>query len=281
MLKNIILFLTESYGNTISDSAELVFFMKEMKKRGVSVKFGRRTENRIEEILEKEGTLYISDDAAVLSDLQKNGCYTVALYHEGVDSLLTGTKYAIEDLAQTEWEYLYKIYQRFTGQPWEITQTERCMIREMCEKDLEDLYKLYESPGVTRFMEGLFSEKEQERRYINDYIKNVYEYYGFGTWLIHLKEDGQLIGRAGFNYRAGFKEAELGFVIGEPYWRKGYAYEVCSHLLKLGKNVYGFDAIQALVKPENKASIHLLKKLGFVYRETVFETGEWYQRYLT
>ena len=28
-------------------------------------------------------------------------------------------------------------------------------------------------------------------QYIKDYIENVYKYYGFGTWLIHRKEDGR------------------------------------------------------------------------------------------
>ena len=230
--------------------------------------------------LEKEGVLYLSDDAELLTFLQSQGCYTVAVYHEGVSGLLTGTQYAVEGTEDVEWEYLQKVYQRFAGEPWDITQTPRCTLREMSEKDVDDLYKLYESPLVTRYMEGLFPDKEQEKQYIRDYIKNVYEYYGFGTWLVHRKEDGKLIGRAGFNYRPGFEEVELGFVIGEPYWRNGYAYEICSHLMEIGRTVYELDTVQALVKKENEASIHLLEKLGFHFKEEIIWDGEVYQRYL-
>ena len=74
---------------------------------------------------------------------------------------------------------------------------------------------------------------------------------------------------------------ELGFVIGEPYWRKGYAYEVCSHLMEIGKCAYEFEKVQALVKKENEASKGLLKKLGFIYIEDILWDGEEYQRYLS
>lgn len=228
----------------------------------------------------KNGALYLSDDGTILNFLQSQGCYTVAVYHEGVIGILSGTQYAVEGTEDIEWEYLQKVYQRFAGEPREITQTERCTVREMCIEDVDDLYELYDSPLVIRYMEGLFPEKEQEIQYIQDYIKNVYEYYDFGTWLVHRKEDGCLIGRAGFNYRPGFEEVEFGFVIGEPYWRKGYAYEVCSHLMEIGKLVYEFEKIQALVKKENVASICLLEKLGFHYEEEILLDGEEYQRYL-
>ena len=150
----------------------------------------------------------------------------------------------------------------------------------MCVADVDDLYELYDSPLVTRYMEGLFAEKDKEIQYIRDYIKNVYEYYDFGTWLVYRKEDGRLIGRAGFDYRPGFDEVELGFMIGEPYWGRGYAYEVCSHLMEIAKSVYEFEKVQALVKKENVASVHLLEKLGFCFKEEIVLDGEVYQRYL-
>ena len=231
--------------------------------------------------LPKEGMLYLSDNAEILAFIQSQGCYTVAVYHEGVSGILSGTQYAVEGTEEVEWEYLQKVYRRFAGKPWDITQTDRCTIREMSVADVDDLYELYDSPLVTRYMEGLCTKKEQEIQYIQDYIKNVYEYYDFGIWLIHRKEDGQLIGRAGFYYRPGFEEVELGFLIGQPYWRRGYAYEVCSHLMEMGKSIYEFDKVQAVVKKENLASVYLLKKLGFHYEKEIVLDGEEYQRYLT
>lgn len=285
MLKTIVLNLNEKYKNTLEESGELAFFIEEMKKHGTDVEVCGKSEAVLASCLESETvcgeeTLFFSDDPDILSKLQAQGYYTVAVYHEGVSGLLSGTQFAVEGLADTDWEYLYKVYQRFVGEPWSITETVRCTIREMCEKDVDELYELYDSPNVTRYMEGLFPEKKQEEEYIKDYIENVYKYYGFGTWLIHRKEDGKLIGRAGFNYRPGYEEAELGFIIGEDFWRQGYAYEVCSRLMMLAGSVYELEQVQALVKKENEASVGLLRKLGFSYAEEVEWDGESYQRYL-
>ena len=280
MLRKVILVLTESYKDKIENALIYVDFVRVMKNNCTDVELF--TGDEYVEFLQTvdKDSLFISDNEEVLKKLQAEGGFTIAVYHEGVTGILPGTQYAIEGLADIDWEYLNKVHQRFCKIPWHITETKRCTLREMGENDLYDLYELYTNPQVTRYTEALFQDKEQEKQYINDYIENVYKYYGFGTWLIHRKEDGKLIGRAGFNYRPGFDEAELGFVIGYPYWRKGYAYEVCSHLLYIGKTVYEFDRVQALVHKENEASIQLLKKLGFCYSNNVFAEGVEYQRFL-
>ena len=160
------------------------------------------------------------------------------------------------------------------------TTSPRLTVREMGPDDVDELYELYADVRVTKYTEALFTDREKERNYIEDYIEHIYKYFGFGTWLIHRKEDRKLIGRAGFNYRPGFDEAELGFVIGYPFWRNGYAYEVCTHLLQLGKTVFEFEKIQALADKENAASIGLLEKLGFQYVSDVMVDGKDYCRYL-
>ncbi len=297
MLENIILVVTNYYKEKVCGQVDFDLFQKEMGVHNVRVKLYSiqemkkiaETEQNVKERNEcifkklngeKEKSLFFSDDGDILSCLQEKGYYTIALYHEKVEGILSGTRHAVEGIDGIEWEYLYKVYQRFVKEPWHITDTSRCSIREMGVEDLEDLYALYENPKVTKYTEGLFPQKEKQKKYIEDYIENVYEYYGFGTWLIVRKEDGKVIGRAGFNYRPGFEEVELGFLIGYPFWRNGYAYEVCSHLLKIGKEAFEFEKIQALVEIENEASKQLLLKLGFIYIEEIELEGRCYQRYL-
>lgn len=300
MLKKIILVLTGHYKDKIKNTLIYKDFVKVMKNNYMDVELlgideyrellqipeARRGQTGCIDVekessaVSKNDCLFISDSEEVLEKLQTAGCFTIAVYHEDVTGILPGTQYAIEGLADIDWEYLNKVHQRFMNIPWHITETKRCTIREMSENDLEDLYELYANPEVTKYTEALFQDKEQEKQYIKDYIENVYKYYGFGTWLIHRKEDGKLIGRAGFNYRPGFEEVELGFVIGYPYWKLGYAYEVCSHLMNIGKIVYEFEKVQALVHKENKASIQLLKKLDFRCDEEVIVGDMKYQRYI-
>ena len=74
-----------------------------------------------------------------------------------------------------------------------------------------------------------------------------------------------MIGRAGFSIHQGFQEIELGFMIGRPWQGHGYAYEVCSAILDYGRDVLLLPRVQALVKEENAASVHLCEKLGFAW----------------
>lgn len=288
MLRKIILIFTDEYKDKIMDSHGFCCFSQEMKEHGAEVVLYGKTSwemllqegnNKWEEP-DIEDELFISDNGEILEKLQEDSGFTIACYHENVEGILGATQYAIEGLEEIEWEYLQKVYQRYRNIPWDITQTKRCLVREMGPGDLDDLYELYADERVTRYTEALFQDKEQEKQYIEGYIEHIYKYFGFGTWLIHRKEDGKLIGRAGFNFRPGFDEVELGFVIGYPFWRKGYAYEVCSHLLELGKNVFEFERMQALVDKENEASIRLLEKLGFYFEQDVMVDGCEYRRYL-
>ena len=285
MLKNIILVFTQFYIEKIRASRQAELFCAEMEKEGLRVGMYDDTafKERQQDILREYDiaeSVFMADSRRILALLQKTGCYTVACYHEASEGFLGLTQYATEGITDIEADYLHKVYQRYRGIPWEITQTKRCSIREMGPEDVEDLYELYADARITRYTEPLFQDREKERNYIEDYIENIYKYFGFGTWLIHRKEDGKLIGRAGFNYRPGYEEVELGFVIGYPFWRNGYAYEVCRHLLHLGKTVFGFDRIQALADEENTASVSLLEKLGFYYAEDVMVDGKEYRRYL-
>lgn len=118
-------------------------------------------------------------------------------------------------------------------------------------------------------MEGLYADKQAETAYIQDYIKNIYRFYGYGMWTVLEKTDGKVIGRAGINWREGYDIPELGFVIGVPWQRQGYACEVCQAILAYGKEELGFTDFQALIMTGNEKSRTLCEKLGFVYQETV------------
>ena len=163
-----------------------------------------------------------------------------------------------------------KVYRRYVNLPWDITETQRCMIRETTEADVDAFWEIYRQPEITRYTEGLYPTVELEKQYIREYIEKVYGFYGFGVWTIALKNTGEVIGRAGFSYREGYEEPEIGFVIGIPWQKQGYAYEVCSALLEYGKEELGFEVVQAFAMPENQASIQLCRKLGMEVMGTVF-----------
>lgn len=187
--------------------------------------------------------------------------------------------YAITTLDGVEMSYLDKVFRRFHHLPWHILDTKRCRVREMTMDDLDALYKIYENPSITRYMEGLYEEREKEAAYTEDYIKSVYGFYGYGLWMIEEKTTGQIIGRAGLSHREGYEEPELGYVIGKPYQNQGYATEVCRAIIQYGMEEIGFSHFNAFVHKENQPSIRICEKCGFVRIGQVTVGDELLERY--
>lgn len=225
--------------------------------------------------------LILCDIPELINALQENGYFCVAVLNQNnkgksFDNVL----FAVEEFEEIEWIYYIRFWQRMMGLPWHILDTKRCKIREMVPGDLDAMYDMYDDKRIVRYTEDLFARREDELQYIRDYIRCIYSYYGFGTWLIEDLFSHALIGRAGFNYRPGFDDPELGFVVNPIYWRHGYAYEVCSALMEYGKNTLGFTQVQALSEPENTASIELLRKLGFSKDSECTLNNKLYEKYL-
>ena len=72
-------------------------------------------------------------------------------------------------------------------EPWVILETERLVVREMEEGDLEALYRIYDQRDAADFLDGLSADRDEERAYIKDYIEKVYAFYGFGIWMLEEK----------------------------------------------------------------------------------------------
>lgn len=218
----------------------------------------------------KNDTLFITDNAACQMLIKSNKLPVIVYMHnENRNERFSHAEYAIEQIEEVEYESLKLAYLRLTGQPWTILTTERCEVRETTVNDADSFYDIYKEPSITRYMEDLYDDKAAEVAYIQDYIKKVYAFYGYGMWTVLEKSSGKVIGRAGISWREGFDVPELGFVIAVPYQHQGYAYEVCKAILEYGKTELGFTRIQALVMEENESSNALCRKLGFKYNEKV------------
>lgn len=213
---------------------------------------------------ELHGILYITDCAEEALKLRnRNEAVLIYLHENNRNQDFSGFLYAVEDISELDSVYLERVYRRLKKLPWKILETERCIIRETTPEDVDAFWKIYSDPEITRYTEGLYPEKEQEKAYIEEYIEKVYAYYECGVWTIVEKESGEVIGRAGFSFREGYENPEIGFVISRDRQRKGYAYEVCTAILEYGKKVLGFDHVQVLVERENVPSLKLCHKLGF------------------
>ncbi len=224
-------------------------------------------------------TLFITDNAACQMRIQNSKLPVIVYMHdENRNERFLRAEYAIEHIEEVEYESLKLAYLRLTGQPWTILTTDRCKVRETTTEDADSFYEIYKEPSITRYMEDLYNDKAAEIAYIQDYIRNVYAFYGYGMWTVLEKSSGKVIGRAGISWREGFDVPELGFVIAMPYQHQGYAYEVCRAILEYGTTELGFTCIQALVMEGNERSKSLCARLGFKYYEKIEMEGVEYER---
>ena len=236
---------------------------------------------KILKYINADNNIILSDDPEELRILQAQGKAVVGVLTEnnrGED--FSGIQYLVENPEEIEDEDYFRIWQRLKGQPWEILETERFLVRETTVEDVDSFYEIYAEPGITDYTEDLFEDKDEEIQYTIDYAQNVYALYEYGVWTVLDKTTGQVVGRAGLSMREGFEIPELGYVIRREYQQRGVATEVCSAILSYGKHTLGFEKVQALTKRENVASERLLKKLGFSFEGEVVVDGEEFDCYV-
>ncbi|WP_417298652.1 GNAT family N-acetyltransferase [Eisenbergiella porci] len=229
----------------------------------------------------KDAAVYITDRPdAVRAAAGEDACILLYLTEENRGKIWGDIPYAVEGLEGLDGDFLEKVYQRHVKEPWEILQTDRLIVREMTEEDLDALYRIYDQPGIEDVMDGLSEDREEERAYVRAYIERAYPFYGFGLWMLAERESGRCVGRAGFFMREGFDEPELGFIIAREAQRKGYCMEACGAILEYGFRELGFERVQALAAERNGASLAVCRKLGGQRSGSIVWEGRSYVRFV-
>lgn len=229
-----------------------------------------------------ETTLLLAGSAATLALAAGTPMATIG-YGQLAEETAAGcvADIIVEGFDEVDVQFLDRIMKRAQGLPWITVVTGRCYLREMTLDDLDDLFALYAQPGITDYTEPLY-ERPQEEQYTRDYIENMYRFYGYGMWLVCDRESGALIGRAGFSHQDLGDEVvlEMGYIIGVPWQRQGYATEVCEKLLAFARtNLADFGTLNCFVEPGNTASHGLMGKLAFDRAGTVTIGGKRMIRY--
>lgn len=232
--------------------------------------------------LQEEECLMIAATTQTLSIIEKMNIACIGYVNPlcGKQNL-SRAEVLVEGFDEVDFFFVERIYQRKHGIPWTVIETERCFLREMTMEDLEKLYRLYENPEITRYMEGLYENRKKEEEYTKAYINNMYRFYGYGMWMVIQKETGNIIGRAGLNNIDihGEPALEMGYMIGTAYQNQGYAQEVCEGIIQFTAEGTEFPVLNCLIQKENIKSIHLAEKMNFVWEEELEIKEKKMQRY--
>lgn len=149
-----------------------------------------------------------------------------------------------------------------------VLETERLTLRRISDEDDAFIVDLLNQPSFLRFIgDKKVRTAAEARQYVQDGPVASYARFGFGLYLVELKDSGASIGTSigmcGLIKRDSLQDVDLGFAFLPAYWSKGYASEAAQAVLQYGRNVLGLSRIVAITTLDNEDSMKLLGKIGF------------------
>jgi ribosomal-protein-alanine N-acetyltransferase len=169
-----------------------------------------------------------------------------------------------------------------------FVETERLILREMGNDDLEGMFALDSNAIVHKFLGGKPIKTKVEAQKHIDYIRMQYDTYGIGRWAVIEKTTGEFIGWSGLklnfeNEMNGYRNfIDVGYRLIPKYWGKGYATESAKAAIDYGFEKKEYKAIYGLAELDYKASRNILQKLGLTHIEDFYYEPEkaslaWYE----
>jgi len=154
--------------------------------------------------------------------------------------------------------------------------TQNLVLRRMQPLDSEALFRIFADDQVTQYYDDeTFSDITQASDQIEAW-ESGYKARRCIRWGITRKDDPSLLGSCGYyGFHTWHMRAGIGYELGRPYWRKGIMTEALNAILGLGFGEMGLNRIEAVVMPENAASIRLLESLGFYHEGILKEYENW------
>jgi RimJ/RimL family protein N-acetyltransferase len=142
-----------------------------------------------------------------------------------------------------------------------VLATERLVMRAPRDSDLEQLVTLADNRHVAEMLARMPHPygKAEGRTFL---AMAVSRRAGI-VYALTLKDTGTFVGCAGLNTTD--RGLELGYWIGEPYWKRGYATEAAHALVDLAFQRTSIQVLHASARVINPASRRVIHKCGFQY----------------
>lgn len=142
-----------------------------------------------------------------------------------------------------------------------VLVTERLVMRAPRDSDIPALVLLADNRHVAQMLARMpHPYGEAEAR---SFLAMANARQSGAAYALTLAGTGTFVGCAGLNVTD--RGLELGYWIGEPYWRRGYATEAAHALVDLAFRVTGIQVLQASTRVINPSSRRVIHKCGFQY----------------
>lgn len=150
-----------------------------------------------------------------------------------------------------------------------VLETARLLLRQIGEDDLDAHMLHLNTPAVMEHLGGV-----QPRDIIagkHTAAREGFAREGFGFMLMIEKASGALVGHCGLRRVAhplapNPQDHEIGWIVREDRWRRGYAFEAMRAVVDWGFDEVGAPVLVALTCKANEGSWRLMEKLGMERR---------------
>jgi RimJ/RimL family protein N-acetyltransferase len=145
-------------------------------------------------------------------------------------------------------------------------ETKRLLIRPWQKEDHEPFAGFNADAAVRQFYYPALLTRAQSDEIIEQCMQHLSE-HGFGFLALERKSDRELVGGAGLSWTndvPGGPRVELGWILGEPYWRQGFASEASIAWFDHAWSI-GLDEIVGYTSAINTPSRALMTSLGMIH----------------
>jgi len=150
------------------------------------------------------------------------------------------------------------------GKAFPALATRRLRLRHFEARDLRGLHACFGDPEAMRFWDMPASSTMAETERVLRWLAKTTSPSDHLAWAITERAKDQCIGMVCYHHReARNKRLELGYILAAQHQGKGLGAEAVRAVLDHCVGVLGAHRVQALVHPENNASIKLIEGLGF------------------
>lgn len=161
-----------------------------------------------------------------------------------------------------------------------MIETERLILRNWREADIEPFIRHTNTPAVMRWLGGPADYEEAGGR-IRERTMRWQEERGFTFWAVERRADGELLGFCGIKLADDPGSPvehmhEIGWRLREDVWGQGYAKEAAVASLDFAFGRLGAEQVVALTVEENAPSWGLMRRLGMTRRpELDYKAENW------
>lgn len=160
--------------------------------------------------------------------------------------------------------------------PFPMLHAGPVLLRQLNTGDIQGIFQLRSRPELSKYIHRALNTHESEAAAFIERINGAITRNECLYWAITLPEKDQLIGTfCLWNISTINQRAEIGYELLTEYHGKGYVHHSMQAVVNYAFEVIGLHSLEAVVNPENQASIKLLERNHFK-REALFTENEFH-----